>query len=74
MTLPKHFVLDTNVLLHNPEAIPSFGDNFVVNPMTVIEELDGVKSHNAELGRSANQVSRNLDQLRPLSTIAADYL
>ncbi len=64
MTAPKHFVLDTNVLLHNPESITSFDDNCVVLPMTVIEELDSFKRHNDELGRSARQVIRKLDSLR----------
>ncbi len=64
MTVHKYFVLDTNVLLHNPEAITSFGDNYVVLPMTVIEELDGFKRHNDELGRNARHVIRNLDRLR----------
>ena len=64
MTSPKHFVLDTNVLLHNPESITSFDDNCVVLPMTVIEELDSFKRHNDELGRSARQVIRKLDSLR----------
>jgi len=64
MTPPKHFVLDTNVLLHNPESITSFDDNCVVLPMTVIEELDNFKRHNDELGRSARQVIRKLDSLR----------
>ena len=36
----KFFVLDTNVLLHNSDAITCFADNTVVLPMTVIEELD----------------------------------
>lgn len=60
----KYFVLDTNVLLHNPESITSFDDNFVILPMTVIEELDNFKRHNDELGRSARHVIRQLDQLR----------
>ncbi len=64
MKIPKHFVLDTNVLLHNPDAITSFGDNFIVLPMTVIEELDGFKRHNDELGRNARHVIRHLDRLR----------
>jgi PhoH-like ATPase len=63
-TSPKFFVLDTNVLLHNPESITSFDDNVVVLPMTVIEELDNFKRHNDELGRSARQVIRQLDRLR----------
>lgn len=61
---PKFFVLDTNVLLHNPESITSFVDNTVVLPMTVIEELDSFKRHNDELGRSARHVIRQLDRLR----------
>ncbi len=69
MTVPKHFVLDTNVLLHNPEAITSFGDNFIVLPMTVIEELDGFKRHNDKLGRSARKVIHHLDKLRVRGTL-----
>jgi len=60
----KFFVLDTNVLLHNSEAISSFSDNTVVLPMTVIEELDKFKKNNDELGRNARQVIRHLDRLR----------
>ncbi|MDH4319552.1 MAG: PIN domain-containing protein, partial [Desulfobulbaceae bacterium] len=62
--MKKHFVLDTNVLLHNAEAISSFADNIVVLPMSVIEELDKFKSRNDELGRNARKVIRNLDLLR----------
>jgi PhoH-like ATPase len=69
MKPPKYFVLDTNVLLHNPEAINSFGDNYVVLPMTVIEELDNFKRVNDELGRSARQVIRSLDRLRSQGTL-----
>jgi PhoH-like ATPase len=60
----KYFVLDTNVLLHNAAAINSFADNYVVLPMTVIEELDRFKSHSDELGRNARAVVRQLDALR----------
>jgi len=62
--MKKIFVLDTNVLLHNAEAIFSFEDNIVVLPMTVIEELDKFKSRSDELGRNARKVVRNLDILR----------
>ncbi|MDP2105167.1 MAG: PhoH family protein [Desulfobulbaceae bacterium] len=62
--MQKYFVLDTNVLLHNSEALSSFADNFVVLPMTVIEELDRFKSHGDELGRNARRVVRELDSLR----------
>ncbi len=61
---PKFFVLDTNVLLHNAEALSSFGDNAVVLPMTVIEELDKFKTRSDELGRNARMVVRQLDTLR----------
>lgn len=60
----KYFVLDTNVLLHNSDAITCFGDNTVVLPMTVIEELDKFKKNNDELGRNARGVIRSLDRLR----------
>ncbi|MGA2090339.1 MAG: PhoH family protein [Endomicrobiales bacterium] len=60
----KTFVLDTNVLLHDPESIFSFKDSKVVVPMTVIEELDGFKTLNDERGRSARLISRRLDGLR----------
>lgn len=62
--MQKYFVLDTNVLLHNSEAVSSFADNHVVLPMTVIEELDRFKSHSDELGRNARRVVRQLDALR----------
>ena len=60
----KTFVLDTNVLLHDPDAINSFTDNLVVIPITVIEELDGLKRLNDERGRNARAISRKLDALR----------
>lgn len=69
MKSPKYFVLDTNVLLHNPESINSFGDNYVVLPMTVLEELDKFKRGNDELGRNARYVIRSLDQLRAQGTL-----
>ena len=62
--MKKHFVLDTNVLLHNADSISSFADNVVVLPMPVIEELDKFKSRNDELARNARQVIRHLDKLR----------
>ena len=60
----KIFILDTNVLLHNPNSIFSFSDNNVVLPMTVIEELDKFKKNNDELGRNAREIIRKLDNLR----------
>ena len=60
----KHFVLDTNVLLHNPNAIFKFDEHEVVIPLMVIEELDRFKKNNDETGRNARQVIRALDRLR----------
>lgn len=60
----KVFVLDTNVLLHNRDAITCFADNTVILPMQVIEELDKFKKNNDEMGRNARGVIRTLDRLR----------
>ena len=60
----KHFVVDTNVLLHNPNAIFLFADNEVVIPFDVIEELDKFKAGTDDLGRNARTVIRHLDRLR----------
>jgi len=62
--MKKIFVLDTNVLLHDPKAIFSFEDNDVVIPIVVIEELDKFKKGVDEIGRNARQVSRILDEYR----------
>ncbi len=61
---PKTFVIDTNVLLHNPNALFAFADNHVVIPMMVLEELDKFKSANNELGSNSREVARGLDKLR----------
>ncbi len=60
----KTFILDTNVLLHNPNALFAFADNHVVIPITVLEELDRFKTANNELGQNAREVARGLDRLR----------
>ena len=60
----KTFILDANVLLHDPEAIFSFADNKIVIPMTVVEELDSFKNLNDERGRNARLIIRLLDKLR----------
>ena len=60
----KAFVLDTNVLLHNAQALFSFADNEVVIPIDVLEELDRFKTENTDLGRNAREAARELDRLR----------
>ena len=66
----KTYVLDTNVLLHNPEALFAFQDNHVVIPLTVIEEIDSQKKRQDEIGRNARVVSRQLDALRSLGRLS----
>ncbi|MEM9816134.1 MAG: PhoH family protein [Cyanobacteria bacterium P01_D01_bin.6] len=62
--MKKVFLLDTNVLLHDPEAILRFEDNDVVLPITVLEELDRFKRQPDMVGRNARRTSRLLDELR----------
>ena len=63
----KTFVIDTNVVLHDPEAIIQFGDNDVVVPVTVLEELDRKKREPTELGSNARRVIRFLDTLKDVN-------
>ncbi|GIO58704.1 PhoH family protein [Paenibacillus cineris] len=60
----KIFVLDTNVLLHDPRAIFAFDEHEVVIPAVVLEEIDSKKRNADEIGRNARTVSRLLDGLR----------
>ena len=64
MSVKKYFVLDTNVILHDAESLLSFGNNVVVVPIDVIEELDKFKTENNELGRNAREAIRILDHMR----------
>jgi PhoH-like ATPase len=66
----KHFVVDTNVLLHNPNAIFMFKDNEVIIPFDVIEELDKFKTATDDLGRNARAVIRHLDAIRATGNIS----
>jgi len=62
--MKKIYVLDTNVLIHNPKAMFSFEDNDVIIPITVIEEIDNFKKGVDEKGRNSRQIGRYLDSLR----------
>ncbi|WP_068616313.1 PhoH family protein [Paenibacillus tuaregi] len=62
--MKKIFVLDTNVLLHDPNAIFAFEEHEVVIPAVVLEEIDSKKRNPEEIGRNARVVSRLLDGLR----------
>jgi len=60
----KTFVIDTNVLVHDPESIKKFKDNDVVIPLIVLEELDGLKRHSDEVGKNARDAIRYIDSLK----------
>lgn len=60
----KNYILDTNVLLHDPNSIMCFRDNNVLIPIEVIEEIDKFKRESTDLGQNARTVSRTLDELR----------
>jgi PhoH-like ATPase len=62
--MKKVYVLDTNVLLHDPNSIFAFEDNEVIIPAVVLEEIDSKKRNADEIGRNARFVSRVLDGLR----------
>ena len=57
------YVLDTNVLLHNPNALFVFQENHVAIPYPVLEELDAMKRREDDVGRSARSAIRFLDRL-----------
>ncbi|HKY93197.1 MAG TPA: PhoH family protein [Nevskiaceae bacterium] len=59
----KFFVLDTNVLMHDPTSLFRFEEHDIYVPMVVLEELDGLKKGTSDTARTARQVSRLLDDL-----------
>jgi len=61
---PSAFVLDTNVLLHDPKAMEVFEEHDVIIPITVLEEIDKFKRDQNEVGRNARSASRMLDMMR----------
>jgi PhoH-like ATPase len=63
----KLFVLDTNVLMHDPMSLFRFEEHDVFLPMITLEELDGHKKGMSEVARSVRQVSRELDALASFS-------
>ena len=63
MSKKKFFVLDTNVLMHDPSSLFRFEEHDLFIPMVVLEELDGLKKGTSEPARTARQVSRTLDDL-----------
>src|SRR5512135_3464351 len=62
-TITKLFVLDTNVLMHDPTSLFRFEEHDVYLPMFVLEELDNGKKGMSEVARNARQASRFLDEI-----------
>ena len=60
---PKTFVLDTNVILHDPTCIHHFQENNIVIPISVIEELDHFKRGNQVINLNAREFARTLDSI-----------
>lgn len=65
----KIFVLDTNVLIHDPNSLFTFDDNDVVVPFAVLEELDRLKKGHGEIAASARTALRSIDQLREAGSL-----
>jgi PhoH-like ATPase len=60
---PKTFVLDTNVILHDPTCINHFQENNIIIPLSVIEELDHFKRGNQVINLNAREFARTLDNI-----------
>ena len=67
----KTYVLDANILLHDPSSLSRFVDNNVVIPLEVIGEIDRFKREASDRGQNARQVSRMLDSLRNGRSLAS---
>ena len=67
--MAKTYVLDTNVLIQSPAAMHKFEDNGLVIPLTVLEELDGLKKAEGERGANARAAIRELERLRELGDL-----
>ncbi|EXI65303.1 MAG: Phosphate starvation-inducible protein PsiH [Candidatus Accumulibacter adjunctus] len=68
----KLFVLDTNVLMHDPTCLYRFQEHDVFLPIMTLEELDGHKKGMSEIARNARQVTRTLDEIVNSTAAAID--
>jgi PhoH-like ATPase len=68
--MKKNYVLDTNVLIHDPKSIFQFEDNNLYIPIYVIEELDKIKSEHSSRGRNSREACRILDELREQGSLS----
>lgn len=66
----KNYILDTNVLLHDPNSLLNFQENNVFIPIEVIEEIDRFKRESSELGQHARMVSRMMDGFRAIGSLS----
>src|SRR5207302_10629969 len=64
LLVKKNYILDTNVLLHDPNSLLKFEEHLVLLPIEVIEEIDRFKRESTELAQNARAVSRMLDGFR----------
>lgn len=62
--MKKTYILDTNVLIHDPNALFNFEDNNIILPIYVVEEIDKLKRSEGEKGRNARVTARTIDELR----------
>lgn len=69
--MKKNYILDTNILIHDPESIFKFEDNNIIIPFAVIEELDGLKKAAGEVGYNARRVIRIIGELREKGNITS---
>lgn len=66
----KNYVLDTNVLVHDPHCFYNFQDNNVIIPIMVIEELDGLKKRDGMIGFHARNAAREINKLREYGSLS----
>lgn len=64
-TIRKHYILDTNVLLHDPQSMFQFKEHTVWLPVEVLEELDKFKAESTTRGKNAREVHRSLNECFP---------
>ncbi len=65
----KNYVLDTNVLLHDPASLERFKENHLCVPVDVLAELDKFKSEQSERGANARRVHRRLTEMFSCSEV-----
>ncbi len=69
MSKQKIYILDTNVLIHDPQSLFAFNGSLIGIPTMVLEELDQFKTESTDRGRNAREVTRQLDSLRKLGSL-----